>query len=177
MKTRGWPGWVLAGVVLLTLLSLSFHAARAGHESTNSLTFAPVAESAAPDGTGEGLIDYRGGQEPRTRWTVHFSFGGLQANRPYSVVILGRFGEDGTPAATEFAGVCAFTTDSAGEGGCWYYPVGIRRLSVVQLRAGDAAGPPILQASREPDDPGAIVSQPNRYSPTATPGPAPVATR
>ncbi|MDQ3043900.1 MAG: hypothetical protein M3R06_01935 [Chloroflexota bacterium] len=174
MTRRGWAGIFLAAVVIVALMR--FGATLADHESSNSLSFAPVEESAAPEGSGTGLVDYRGGREPKTRWTVQFSFDGLQANQPYSVVILGRFGDDGTPAATTFAEVCAFTTDSAGKGGCWYYPVSIRRLSVVQLRASDATGTPVLQATREEGGPGAIVSQPNRFSPAATPGSAPLAT-
>lgn len=154
------------GVVALTaLLAWAVLGASAAHERINRLTFAPLAASSAPTGTGVGTIEYRGGDEPRSRWTATFRFAGLQADTAYTVAVRGRFGDDGSAAAETFTGLCTFRTDGAGAGGCWDYARGLRRLGVAQLRLGDENGPPMVQATRAPGGPGAIEGVPNRFTP------------
>lgn len=168
-------------LVLAALLLGGAHLVLASHESVNRLTFAPVSGSPSPTGAGTGVIEFKGGAEPTSRWTATFQFEGLEPDTPYSVVVQGRFGANGTEAAMAFSEICSFRTDAAGAGGCWYYPVGLARLNVAQLRLGDAAGPPVLQATRATPPaspvigatpspaPGAITSVPNQYSLTLTP--------
>ena len=152
------------GVVLVVLLAWAVLGASAAHEGVNHLTFAPAAATPAPAGT--GTLAFQGGDEPRSRWTSTFRFTGLQVGATYSVVVQGRFGDDGTPAATAFSGLCSFRTDGSGAGGCWNYSLGLRRLAVAQLRLGDEAGPSVLQATRAIGGPGAIASAPNRFTPS-----------
>ncbi|CAA9568523.1 MAG: hypothetical protein AVDCRST_MAG49-3339 [uncultured Thermomicrobiales bacterium] len=156
---------VLAGLVLAVARSAS-----AAHDTTNTLVFAPVTGSPSPAATGDGVVEFRGGPEPRSRWSARFGFRGLQPDTDYAVVVQGRFGEDGSPAAEAFTPLCAFRTDPTGAGTCWWYHLGLRRLSVVQVRLGDAAGAPVLQATRAPGGPGTITSRPNPFSPPASPG-------
>ncbi|CAN5321863.1 hypothetical protein BH24CHL2_BH24CHL2_8440 [soil metagenome] len=140
----------------------------ADHESTNDLTFAPVEDSPSPDGAGEGMIDYHGGGEPDTLWTATFQFTNLEPEQAYAVVVQGRFGEDGTDAAMAFTPICDFETDASGDGGCWYYFVGLRRLAVMELRVGDADGKAVLRATVSEDGPGSLSRMANDFSPTAT---------
>jgi len=169
------------GVVLL-LLIVAWVAGPANptaavHESTNRLTFAPVPESDRTSAAGEGLIVFHGGDEPNSQWTATFSARALDPESPYTVVVQGRFGEDGSAAATAFSPICTFTTDRQGNGGCWYYIVGLKRLAVAQIRAGAESGSPVLQATRAPGGPGRMTSEPNRYSPSpvASPSASPIA--
>src|SRR5829696_4646699 len=68
-----------------------------GHLGKNRLTFAPVAPFVLPEATGTGIVDYRGGREPSSRWRASFRFSGLQPGASYTVVIEGRFGAQGSP--------------------------------------------------------------------------------
>lgn len=169
------PVWVVRALVMLALapglMNLSARPGLADHESTNAVVFAPVDDSPSPGATGDGAIEFKGGAEPRSRWTVSFTFTGLQPDTTYTVVDQGRFGEDESPQATAFTPLCAFHTDAAGAGGCWDYLFGLQRANVIQLRLDDDDGPSILQATRESAGPGAITSVPNRFSPVpaATP--------
>ncbi|CAN5720808.1 hypothetical protein BH23CHL3_BH23CHL3_06390 [soil metagenome] len=140
----------------------------ADHESTNDLTFAPVEDSPSPDGAGHGIIDYHGGGEPDTLWTATFQFTDLEPEQAYAVMVQGRFGLDGTDAATAFTPICEFTTDASGDGGCWYYFVGLRRLAVMEVRIGDADGEVVLRATVNDDGPGSLSRMANEFSPTAT---------
>lgn len=146
----------------------------ADHESSNRLEFAPVAASPFA-AAGEGTIEFHGGAEPVSRWTVAFQFEGLAPETDYTVFVQGRFGEDGSPEATAFTPLCAFRADAVGAGGCWNYLFGLRRANVLQLRAtGEMEA--VLQATRDPAGPGAITRAPNRFSPpAATPSAPPMA--
>lgn len=161
--------WAAVTLLLAGLLLGTSRSAPAAHESTNALVFAPVAGSPSPGAEGDGLIDFRGGEEPRSRWSAQFRFRRLQPGTAYAVVVQGRFGEDGSPEAGAFTPLCAFRTDGAGDGGCWWYHLGLRRVNAVQVRLGDGAGAPVVQATRDPGGPGAITSLPNAFSPLATP--------
>ncbi|MGH2531621.1 MAG: hypothetical protein ACRDJW_04885 [Thermomicrobiales bacterium] len=168
-----------ATLALAAFLLLTGSPVRAVHEGANTLAFAPVDGSSTPSASGEGVIDYHGGLDAESRWTGTFQFTGLQPGAEHTVVVQGRFGEDGTPEAEEFAPICSFTTDHAGDGGCWYYFLELRRLGAAQLRLGDAHGAALLQATREPGGPGAMTGVPNRFSPTpptVTASPPPAAT-
>ncbi len=125
-------------------------------------------DSPSPDGAGEGMIDYHGGGEPDTLWTATFQFTNLEPEQAYAVVVQGRFGEDGTDAAMAFTPICDFETDASGDGGCWYYFVGLRRLAVMELRVGDADGKAVLRATVSEDGPGSLSRMANDFSPTAT---------
>lgn len=142
----------LALLVALALPTTAF----AAHESNNKLTFAPVAGSPAPDGTGSGVINYVKGasdEEPNTVWTSAFRFSGLAANTDYVVVVRGRFAD-----AAVFSEICRFTTNANGSGGCSEVFLGLARLAVAQLRLAD--GSPVLQATRQAvvSGPGSITS-------------------
>lgn len=151
-------------VACVALFFLTASVGVADHESTNLLGFAPVAGSAAPEARGDGTLDFNGGKEPRSRWTMRLRFAGLSPNAAYTVVVQGRFGADGTPEATRFSPVCTFRTDARGAGRCWNYFLGLYHASVVQVREGDAEGRVVAQASRS-GGPGSILSQPNRHTP------------
>jgi len=155
----------IALLFFVAFASISPLLASAGHESTNALVFAPVDASPSPRAAGEGKIEFHGGSEPKTRWTVTFTFTDLQPATMYMVVVRGRFGADESPEATAFTTLCRFRTDTAGAGGCWDYLVELRRVGVVQLRANGEDGAPVLQATREAGGPGSITSVPNRFSP------------
>ena len=120
-----------------------------------------------------GTIEFRGGAEPESRWTATFQFTGLQPETEYTVVVEGRFGEDDTPEAVAFSPICAFRTGADGDGGCWYYLVGLRRLNVVQVRVGDEDGQAALQATRGEDGPGSMTSESNMHSQALTATPLP----
>ncbi len=160
--------WVLVALVGIAALAAAPRG-RAEHESTNALTFAPVDGSSATEGTGTGEIVYNGGgSEPVSRWTATFRFAGLAPDANHTVVVQGRFGEVGSAEADAFTAVCSFRSSAAGDGGCWDYYLGQERLGVAQLRLGGEAGEPVLQATRAPGGPGAIVSTRNRHSPSPT---------
>lgn len=157
---------ILAGAIaLVTLLAWAVLGASAAHENANRLTFAPLPDSSAPSGAGIGTIEFRGGDESRSRWTATFRFTGLRPDTRYTVTVQGRFGDDGTAEATAFTGLCTFRTDTGGAGGCWSYALGMRRLGVARLHLGDEHGPPALQATRAVGGPGTIESAPNRFTP------------
>lgn len=131
----------------------------AAHEGNNSLTFAPVPQSPLPTAAGLGIINYVKGAsapEPNSVWTAAFRFGGLAADSTYTVAVAGRFADP-----TAFSGLCSFTTDSSGNGGCNSQFLGLSRLAIAQLRWGNEAGMPVLQATRQTvtTGPGSILSQ------------------
>lgn len=159
---------VSLAVVVLALAQAWPGISLADHESTNELTFEPVQDSPAPNGAGEGIIDYRGGGRLDSLWTATSQFTGLAPEEQYTVVVQGRFGEDGSAGATAFTPICDFTTDANGDGGCWYYFVRLIHLSVVQVRLGDASGEVVLQATASEDGPGSITRTFNDYSATPT---------
>lgn len=134
-------------------------AAAATHESANHLSFAPVVNSAAPDASGSGVINYvKGvsGEEPDTEWTSSFAFAGLSSDTAYTVIVKGRFAD-----ATTSSAICSFATTTAGTGGCDARFSGLQRLAVSQLVTGtDAGGTPVLQATRQAvlAGPGSITS-------------------
>lgn len=165
LVVTGWIARALVIIVLIpALIGSATRPALADHESTSSVVFAQVGSSRSPGAMGDGVIEFHGGAEPRSRWTVSFTFTGLQPNAAYTVVDQGRFGEDGSPEATAFTPLCVFDADSTGAGGCWDYLFGLRRANVIQLRLVSNESP-VLQATREPGGPGAITSVPNRFSP------------
>jgi hypothetical protein len=136
---------VIAAVVTAVLVSTAAPPTFASHEGDNSLTFAPVPQSPLPTAAGIGLINYVAGTSaigPNSVWTSAFQFRGLTANAPYTVVVAGRFADP-----TAFSGLCSFTTDSSGNGGCGSQFLGLSRLTIAQLRWGNEAGLPVLQAT------------------------------
>ncbi|MCC7023666.1 MAG: hypothetical protein IT338_12630 [Thermomicrobiales bacterium] len=137
---------------------------------TNRLEFAPVS-SVAKDAIGKGVIDYRGGIEPNSRWRGSFRFSGLEPYTTYIVLIKGRASatnptDDNSDAPDEQSsdGLCSFKTDDTGKGSCFWYFSGLARLNVVQLREGDTKGARVMQAMRSGIR-GSITTTPNRYSP------------
>ncbi len=140
----------------------------ADHESDNELTFEPVLDSPSPAGSGTGTVDFRGGGEPDSRWTIIFQVDDLQPETNYVTVVQGRTGEDDSPEAGAFSPFCAFRTDGNGDGGCWYYLIGLRRLGLVQVRLDNENGPPVLQSTRQEDGPGSMESTTNFHSLTLT---------
>ncbi|MGI8482968.1 MAG: hypothetical protein ACR2OU_01740 [Thermomicrobiales bacterium] len=159
-------------IVVVALAQAGTGISRAEHESTTHLTFERVQDSPSLGGEGTGVIDFRGGKEPTSRWTAMFRFTQLQPATHYVVVVQGRFGDDGTAEAKAFSSICAFNTEAKGAGGCWYYLVGMRRLGVVQVRIGDAEGLIVLQATGASSGPGSMRRTPNDFPPTATATPA-----
>lgn len=159
---------VLALLIFASMALIGPTDSIAVHESDNELTFEPVTGSPAPAGSGTGMFEFRGGAEPESRWTTTFQFIGLRPGTDYITVVQGRFGEDGSSEATAFSPICTFRTDADGNGGCWYYMIGLRRLGVVQVRLGDENGPVVLQATRKEDGPGSISSTSNVHSLTLT---------
>lgn len=155
---------IVIGLVLGFVLAVSGrHLADAAHESTNTLTFAPA--NGAPAGaSGAGLIEYQGGEDEASRWTTTFSFTGLQPDTRYVVMVQGRFGEDASPSARAFTPLCSFVTSATGDGVCWHYIRQLRRLSIVELRQGNASGSTVLAATRG-EGAGTIGSTPNASSP------------
>ena len=146
---------VTAGTVLI----VGAPTAMASHESSNHLTYAPVAGDTVPDASGQGVINYvkgTSGQEPNTEWTSSFRFSGLSGATTYTVIVKGRFA-----VATESSAICSFTTTTSGDGGCAARFTGLQRLAVSQLVTGDGpAGVPVLQATRQAvlAGPGSITS-------------------
>lgn len=163
-------GMVL-GIVLLAVavIVLAFGASPAaaqniGYFGKNRLEFSSVAPFLLPDATGSGIVDYKGGKEPVSRWRASFRFTGLELGASYTVVIRGRYGAAGSRAADSFTPLCSFRTDAAGQGGCFWYFRGLARLNFVQLQTGGENGTPVLGA-RRPRGPGSIETEPNRFSP------------
>jgi hypothetical protein len=156
------------GLALVALLGvgslLSAAAEEIGHYGTNRLVFAPVGQDLATAAKGQGIVEYRGGAEPDSRWRGSFRFKGLEPNRTYTVVVRGRFGADDSDEAREFSPLCSFDAKGNGNGSCFWYFSGLARLDVVQLRLGDENGAPVMKASRD-DSLGSIETAPNRYSP------------
>ena len=140
------------------------------HEGDTVLTFGPVADSPSPGASGDGRIEFRGGAEPVSRWTTTFRFTALAPDTAYLILVLGQFGEDVTPEAEAFTTICGFRAGADGDGGCWHYLVGLRRLAVIQVRLDDGSGTVALQSTRA-EGPGSMTGTPNRYSVplTATP--------
>ena len=151
-------------VALFGVRPLGSLAEEIGYFGTNRLAFDPAGDRPDPDGKGKGLIDYRGGAEPDSRWRATFRFSGLRPNRTYTVVVLGRFGADGSDEADQFSPLCSFDAKDNGKGRCFWYFSGLARLDVVQLQLGNESGPSVMQASRD-GGPGSIKTEPNRYSP------------
>lgn len=146
----------LLGLVAVLALPAT---ALAAHESTNTLVFAPVAGSPAPDGAGGGIINYIKGtseEEPDTAWSSAFRFSGLVPDTTYTVVVRGRFADP-----TVFSAICEFTTNASGVGACQSQFLGLERLAIAQLRLGGVDGTPILQATRQAvvSGPGSITSE------------------
>ena len=151
----------------VTLLAFGASPAAAqniGYFGKNRLTFSPVAPFLLPDATGSGIVDYKGGKEPVSRWRASFRFSGLEPGATYTVTIRGRFGGRGSLEANASTPLCSFQADAQGQGGCFWYFRGLARLTLVQLRAGDENGTQVLEANRS-DGAGSIVTEPNRFSP------------
>jgi hypothetical protein len=157
------------GLALVALLSVgplfSAAAEEIGHYGTNRLVFAPVGQDSSPNAKGQGIVEYRGGAEPDSRWRGSFRFKGLKPNRTYTVVVRGRFGADDSGEAAEFSALCSFDVKDNGNGNCFWYFSGLARLDVVELRMGDEHGAQVMQASRD-GSLGSIETEPNRYSPS-----------
>lgn len=160
--------WLCAMVLVLVLSPGDARAQDIGYFGKNRLEFAAVDNStgAGEDSTaaGTGIVDYKGGKEPDSRWRATFRFSGLTPGNEYTVVIRGRTGDQEAEAATEFTPLCSFKAEADGSGTCFWYFQGLARLNVVQLREGDVDGQRVLQASRAGEI-GSIVTDPNRFSP------------
>lgn len=157
--------WIaLIAMFVFAITPATAQAQDIGHFGKNRLRFSAVEPFLFPDATGTGIVDFKGGREPSSQWRASFRFTGLEERARYTVVILGRFGAAGSPAADRFTSLCSFRTDEAGQGGCFWYFRGLARLNLVQLRAGGENGTPVLGA-RRPRGPGSIETQPNRFSP------------
>lgn len=172
-----WRTIYLTLAVTMGIIVASIAPATADHESLTRMTFAPVADSADPAASGEGMVEFHGGEEPDSRWTATFQYFGLRPEITYAVVVQGRFGEDDSEEAAAFTPICEFISGDDGSGGCWFYFVGLKRLGVVQLRVDGLQGAAVLQASKK-DGPGDMDRAANAYSLTltATPGEQPDAT-
>lgn len=158
------PGFLaVVALVVVTLFLVMPGSSFAVHEGDTILSFEPVADSPSPGGFGDGKIEFRGGAEPVSRWTTTFRFTGLEPGARYIVLVQGQFGEDGLPEAEAFTTICGFGADDNGEGGCWYYLVGLRRLATIQVQLDDGSGTVALQATRA-DGPGSMAGMTNRYS-------------
>lgn len=157
----------LCAMALVLVLSPGIARAQdIGYFGKNRLEFAAVSGSNGADAAagGTGIVDYKGGKEPDSRWRATFRFSGLTPRAEYTVVIRGRTGDDDSAAATEFTPLCSFTAENDGKGSCFWYFRGLARLNVVQLREGAVDGRRVLQASRSGET-GSIVTDPNRFSP------------
>ena len=166
-RARGTILWT--ALLALTVAVLAFGASPAaaqniGYFGKNRLTFSPVAPFLLPDATGSGIVDYKGGKEPVSRWRASFRFSGLAPGATYTVTIRGRFGARGSLEANTFTRLCSFQADVQGQGGCFWYFRGLARLTLVQLRAGDENGTRVLEAGRSRGA-GSIETEPNRFSP------------
>lgn len=135
-----------------------------GYFGKNRLEFAPLEDARASTAAGSGIVDYKGGKEPDSRWRATFRFSGLTPGSEYTVVIRGRTGVQNADEASEFTPLCSFTAEPDGAGNCFWYFQGLARLNIVQLREGDVDGQRVLQASRSGEI-GSIVTDPSRFSP------------
>ena len=152
---------------LLALLAFSAFPAAAqdiGYFGKNRLEFEPVDSFSFPDVTGTGIVDYQGGKEPSSQWRASLRFTGLEAGASYTVMMIGRFGDPGSPDADDFTPLCSVQTDDEGKGGCFWYFRGLARLNLVQLRTEDENESRMLEASRS-GNLGSITTVPNRFSP------------
>ena len=149
---------------LLTTTLVPAAAQNIGHLGKNWLEFAPVDPDSSLNAKGRGIVDYKGGTEPSSQWRASFRFTGLEARASYTVVIQGRFGTPESREAEAFTPLCSFTTDADGVGSCFWYFRGLARLTLVQLRAGDDHGSPVLEASSGRGR-GSIETSRNRFSP------------
>jgi hypothetical protein len=169
-QARRWVGlaaafWcALMVTILVTPVAAMAQDQDIGYFGKNRLEFAALNNGPDSAATGTGIVDYKGGQEPDSRWRATFRFSGLTPGTDYTVVIRGRTGEQDSAAASEFTPLCSFTAERDGAGNCFWYFQGLARLNVVQLREGDADGQRVLQASRTGDT-GSIITDPNRFSP------------
>ncbi len=153
----------VAALLVVALFLFVPGSSYAVHEGDTILTFEPVAGSPSPAGSGDGKIEFRGGAEPVSRWTATFRFAGLQPGAAYVVRVQGQFGEDGSPEAAAFTTICGFGADADGDGGCWYYLVGLRRLATIQVQIDDGSEAVALQSTRA-DGPGSMTGMTNSYS-------------
>jgi hypothetical protein len=156
----------LALVVLLGVGPLLAGAEEIGYFGTNRLVFDTVDQNADLRGKGKGIIDYRGGAEPDSRWRATFRFTRLEPGQTYTVMVRDRFGADGSDQVGQLSPLCSFEAKVNGKGRCFWYFSGLARLDVVQLRLGDneQIGPRVLQANRN-GNLGSIETEPSRYSP------------
>lgn len=154
---------LLVLLVAICLGSLTALPALASHEGNNALTFAPVAGSASPDGSGAGIVNYvkgRSTEEPDTLWTSSFHFAGLAPDTTYTVVLF--------MAGVPRSGICTFTSNAIGQGGCTSKFETLDRFGSAQLRLGGEGGTPVLQATRHATGdigPGEIISHGNCREP------------
>jgi hypothetical protein len=155
---------MLVALLLFTATPAAAQDHAIAHFGKNRLRFATVEPFSLPDATGTGIIDYKGGKEPNSRWRASFRFSGLDPGASYTVVIRGRFGAPDSPEADDVTELCSFQADDQGEGGCFWYFRGLARLTLVQLRTGDEDGSRVLEANRS-RGPGSIETEPNRFSP------------
>ena len=165
-QRRGMRGAALI-VALLAALVLSVLPATAqqiGHYGTNRVTFESAGSAASTNAQGKGIVDFRGGEEPKSRWRASFRFSGLKSEHSYTVVVRGRFGADDSDAADAYTAICSFETDDKGTGNCFTYFSGLARLDILQLRDGDENGTRVMQANRN-ENFGSINTEPSRYSP------------
>lgn len=165
-QRRGLRGAALM-VVVLTALALGVLPALAqqiGHYGSNRVTFERAGNAAPENAQGKGVVDFRGGEEPESRWRASFRFSGLKSEHDYSVVVRGRFGADESDAAGAYTAICSFETDDKGAGNCFTYFSGLARLDILQLRDGDEDGTRVMQANRNGNF-GSIDTAPSRYSP------------
>src|SRR4051794_39547974 len=139
------------GIVLLAVAVavLAFGASPAaaqniGYFGKNRLEFSSVAPFLLPNATGSGIVDYKGGNEPTSQWRASFRFSGLEPGASYTIVIRGRYGARGSPAANALTPLCSFQADAQGQGGCFWYFRGLARLNFVQLQTGGENGTPVL---------------------------------
>ena len=137
--------------------------ALASHEGNNALTFAPVTGSASPEASGAGIVYYikgRSTEEPDTFWTSSFNFAGLAPHTTYTVVLF--------MAGVPHSGICTFTSNAIGHGGCTNRFETLDRFGSAQLRLGGEGGTPVLQATRHATGdvgPGEIISRGNCREP------------
>lgn len=151
-------------LVALALGALPAIAQQIGHYGMNRVTFERAGNAVLAGAQGKGVVDFRGGEEPKSRWRASFRFSGLKSERSYTVVVRGRFGADESDAADAYTTICSFETDDKGAGNCFNYFSGLARLDILQLRDGDEDGTRVMQANRN-ENFGAIDTEPSRYSP------------
>ena len=164
VRPRLAPALCMVLAALLAFSAIPAAAQNIRYFGKNRVAFALVDRSVLPDATGTGIVDYKGGDEPSSQWRASFRFTGLDAGASYTVVTKGRFGASDSAEAEVFTPLCSFSADNAGEGSCFWYFRGLARLDLVQLRAGDENGAPVLEANRSRGR-GSIQTESNRFSP------------